>query len=73
MTSKETVMEKHKISPTPSSISEERDGSEDVIKINNEKISGESDDENMSGFEDSEDEIHQSGNGEKRDKFATEN
>lgn len=52
-----------KISPTPSSNSD-RDGSEDARKINNGKAMGESDDENMSGFEsDSEDENHQNGNG----------
>lgn len=52
-----------KVSPTPSSNSE-RDGSDDARKINNGKVLGESDDENLSGFDsDSEDENHQNGNG----------
>lgn len=52
-----------KISPTPS-MSSERDGSEDARKINNGKMMGESDDENLSGFEsDSEDENNHHGNG----------
>lgn len=65
MTSQEVVPNKDssKISPTPS-FSSDRDGSDDARKINNGKVMGESDDENMSGFEsDSEDENHQNGNG----------
>lgn len=50
------------ISPTPSSTSD-RDGCEDARKINIGKVMGESDDENLSGFEsDSEDETRQHGN-----------
>jgi hypothetical protein len=64
MSSKD-INESLKISPTPSNISE-RDGSNDARKINNGKMMGESDDENMSGFEsDSDDENNQHGNGEK--------
>lgn len=65
MSSKEQqlIKESIKFSPTPSSNSE-RDGSDDAQKINNGKVMGDSDDENMSGFEsDSEDENHQQGNG----------
>lgn len=65
MNSKEmkTGKESIKISPTPSSTSE-RDGFDDARKINIGKVMGESDDENMSGFEsDSEDETRQNGNG----------
>lgn len=51
-----------KISPTPS-VTSEREGSDDARKINIGKVMGESDDENMSGFEsDSEDETRH-GNG----------
>lgn len=54
-----SIKDSIKFSPTPSSNSE-RDGSDDAQKINNGKVLGESDDENMSGFEsDSEDENHQ--------------
>ena len=52
-----------KISPT-SSLNSDRDGFDDARKINNGKTMGDSDDENMSGFEsDSEDENHQNRNG----------
>lgn len=66
MTSKDnsSSQESIKISPTPS-YNSERDGSDDARKINNGKVMGESDDENMSGFDsDSEDENHLQGNGE---------
>lgn len=66
MSSKELHSSKDsmKMSPTPSSNSE-RDGSDDARKINIGKVMGESDDENMSGFEsDSEDEAHQHDNSE---------
>ena len=54
-----------KISPTPS-MNSDRDGSEDARKINSGKMMGESEDENMSGFEtDSEDENNQHENGKK--------
>jgi hypothetical protein len=53
-----------RMSPTPSSNSE-RDGSDDARKINMGKVMGESDDENISGFDsDSEDESHQQDNSE---------
>lgn len=54
--------EQIKISPASSSNSE-HDGSNDAQKINNEKMIGDSDDENLSGFDsDSEDETHQQSN-----------
>lgn len=60
MSSKD-VNEPLKISPTPSE--SEHHGSEDARKINNGKTMGESDDENMSGFEsDTDDENNQHGN-----------
>lgn len=57
-----------KISPAPSSNS---DRSDDARKINNGKTMGDSDDENLSGFDsDSEDESHNHGNGiQKCSKF----
>lgn len=73
MSSKDEALstEGMKISPTPSSNSD-RDRSEDARKINNGKTMGESDDENMSGFEsDSEDE-NQNGNGKIRLKVVGE-
>lgn len=66
MNSKEfkNVKESIKISPTPSSNSSDRDGCDDARKINIGKAMGESDDENLSGFDsDSEDETQQHGNG----------
>lgn len=65
MNSKETNLSKTsiKVSPTPS-MKSERDGFDDSRKINIGKVMGESDDENMSGFEsDSEDESRQHANG----------
>lgn len=65
MNSNETNLSKTavKVSPTPS-MSSERDGFDDARKINIGKVMGESDDENMSGFEsDSEDESRQLANG----------
>ena len=64
MSAKETKISKDsaRMSPTPSSNSE-REGSDDAQKINMGKVMGESDDENMSGFDsDSEDERHQQDN-----------
>lgn len=59
-----TMKESTRMSPTPSSNSE-REGSDDARKINMGKVMGESDDENMSGFDsDSEDESHQQDNSE---------
>lgn len=68
MNSKE-AKDPSKVSPTPSNTSE-RDGAQenyfsDAKKINMGKIMGDSEDENISGFDsDSEDENHQLGNGE---------
>lgn len=71
MSSKDSISAKEleevvKISPTPSSNSD-RDGAVDAKKINIEKIMGESDDENLSGFDsdDSEDENRNLGNGKR--------
>lgn len=64
MNSKE-VKDSSKVSPSPSNTSE-RDGTDEAKKINIGKVMGDSDDENISGFDsDSEDENHQLGNGEK--------
>lgn len=55
-----------KVSPAPS-ISSDRDALDDARKINNGKVMGDSDDENMSGFDsDSEDEAHQNANCKKK-------
>lgn len=65
MNSKETNLSKVsiKVSPTPS-LNSERGGFDETRKINIGKVMGESDDENMSGFEsDSEDESRQHANG----------
>lgn len=65
MSSKEfkSIKDSVKISPSPS-MNSERDGSNDAQKINSGKMMGDSDDENMSGFEsDSEDESNHHGNG----------
>lgn len=59
-----------KISPTPS-MNSDRDGSEDARKINSGKMMGESDDENMSGFETDSDDDNQHENG-KKIKFKLE-
>ncbi|CRK93476.1 CLUMA_CG007012, isoform A [Clunio marinus] len=59
-----TFKEKKSKSSSSSSTNSEREIFDDARKINNGKVMGESEDENMSGFEsDSEDENHHNGNG----------